>query len=514
MEVTRPPNRGSSGFALIVTLALMILLAVVAVGLLNLSASTLRLIGQGRIKLSSSAVHFLLRCSRIHVGDPPVIQPQSHAMKPSDSISRREFIQTSGKTAAAIAAGTLAAPAILRGAEPTAEPVRIAQIGIGTRGRDLIRVAGSNQACKVVAICDVYKPHLQRGIAPSNNPEVRTFVDHKDLLDDPQIEAVIIATPDHWHEQMVVDAVAAGKDVYCEKGWTTSVAAAKRMRNAVKDAKAVMQLGHQGRQLAAADVGHHMIAEGKIGEVTLVNTGRFFNGPTERPPWRWYGSYDVYERPDPQQVLRDLDWQRWLGPAPEIDFNERHFWHWRCYWPYGTGQAGDLLTHEMDHVQTVLRYGIPDTCVTQGHNAFWNDDREVPDTWLSSYVFEKRNCVVNFEGCMNSRRSQTPEYIGRQGRMIFDSIGQNASQFEIFSDEVAHKPAVYPRPEPGFFFKAGKEHRKPDHLLDFLTCVRTRGRTQCHEDEAFIEVATLMMSVEAYRQKRQVRWDPVKEEIV
>ena len=256
------------------------------------------------------------------------------------------------------------------------------------------------------------------------------------------------------------------------------------------------------------------ILDGALGEVTLVNVGRFFNGPTERPPWRWYGHYGNYDRPDPKQVIKDLDWERWLGDCPKIDFNERHFWHWRCYWPYGTGQAGDLLSHEMDHVQTVLRYGIPDTCVTHGHNAFWKDDREVPDTWLSSYVFESKDCTVIYEGCMNSRRSQSPEYIGREARLIYNSIGQNASMFEIFKDAAAHQIARHPRPQPIEFFTAGKDNAKPDHMMDFLQCVRTRGKTQCNEDEAFIETATIMMSIEAYRQKRQVRWDPVKQEIV
>jgi predicted dehydrogenase len=435
-------------------------------------------------------------------------------MKDADFVSRREFIQTSGKTAAAVAAGTIAAPSVLRGAEPTSDPVRVAQIGLGTRGGNLIRAAGSNKGCKVVAVCDVYKPHLQKGVERSNNPDVKTYLDYKELLNDPQVEAVIIATPDHWHEQMLLGAVAAGKDVYCEKGWTISIAAAKRMRKAVKDAKAVMQLGHQGRQLAAADVARKMILDGAIGDITLVNVGRFFNGPPERPPWRWYGDYGNYEHPDPNEVIKQLDWKRWLGANPEIAFNERHFWHWRCYWPYGTGQAGDLLSHEMDHVQSVLRYGVPDTCNTQGHNAFWKDDREVPDTWISSYVFEKHDCTVTFEGSMNSRRNQTPEYIGRDGRMIFSDIGQNASLFEIYNDERAYKPSRYPQPKPTFFFAADKENAKPDHFQDFLNCVRTRGKTQCNEDEAFIETATLLMSVESYRLKRQVRWDPANEEIV
>ncbi len=431
-------------------------------------------------------------------------------MTTDDSISRRGFVQGAGLAAAA----TVWAPSVLRGAEPTSEPVRVAQIGIGTRGENLISVVGSKPSARVVAICDVYKPHLERGVEPANNPDVKTFTNYRKMLEDPEIEAVIIATPDHWHERMLIDCVEAGKDVYCEKGWTTSVESAKRMRAAVRKAGAVMQLGHQGRQLAAADEGRRMIEEGTIGDVTLVNTGRFFNGSPERPPWRWYGTYSNYERPDPEQVIRDLDWEQWLGDAPTIEFNERHFWHWRCYWPYGTGQAGDLLSHELDHVQTVLRYGIPDTCVTHAHNAFWKDDREVPDTWLSSYVFEEKDCTVLYEGCMNSRRSQTPEYIGREGRMIYDSIGQNASLFEIYPDEHAHRIARHPQAKPTHFFKAGKEHRRPDHMQDFLDCVRTREKPRCNEDEAFIETAVIAMSMESYRQKRQVRWDAVKEEIV
>jgi predicted dehydrogenase len=158
---------------------------------------------------------------------------------------------------------------------------------------------------------------------------------------------------------MVLDAVAPEKAIYCEKGLTTSIAAAKRMRAAVKKASTVFQLGHQGRQLPATAEAGRLIREGKIGPVTVINTGRFFNGSKEQAPWRWYGYYSQWERPDPKDVLAQLDWEAWLGPARKIDFNERHFWHWRCYWPYGTGQAGDLLSHELDHVQTVLGLGHP-----------------------------------------------------------------------------------------------------------------------------------------------------------
>ena len=264
-------------------------------------------------------------------------------MKSGRGTNRRTFLGATAMGASAL----IVAPAVLRGVSPTADPVRVGHIGTGTRGWDLIKYTGATDSAKVVAVCDVYKPHLQRGVKAAGNPDVKTYLDYRDLLADPKVEAVVIATPDHWHEQMLIDASNAGKAVYCEKGWTRSIAAAKRMREVIRKNKTVMQLGHQGRQYPASAVAGKMIREGKLGPVTLVKTGRYFNTSPDNPVWRWYGYYNWCVRPDPKQVLKDLDWQKWLGASPKIDFNERHFWHWRCYWPYGTGQAGDLLSHEI-----------------------------------------------------------------------------------------------------------------------------------------------------------------------
>lgn len=421
------------------------------------------------------------------------------------SLTRRSFIS--------LGAAAVAAPAVLRGASPTADPVRIAHIGTGTRGWDLIRYTGAIPEAKVVTICDVYGPHAKRAVGACGNPDVKVTTNYKDVLADRNIEAVVIATPDHWHERMVLDAVAAGKAIYCEKGLTTSLAAAKRMRAAVKKAGTVFQLGHQGRQLPATAEAGRMIRDGKIGPLTFIHTGRYFNGTKERAPWRWYGYYNQWDRPDPAQVVKALDWEKWLGPAPKIEFNERHFWHWRCYWPYGTGQAGDLLSHELDHVQTVLGWGIPDTCMCTGLNAYYDDDREVPDTWLAAYKFERQKCSLTFEGCMNSKRIQPPEYIGRDGRIIFSGIGQDAKQFWVYPDGQAY-PHLGKMPEPIHTSNPATGEKWPSHMDDFLRCVRTREQPKCNIDESFIEVVTLLMSMEAYRKKREVRWDPKREEIV
>lgn len=429
-------------------------------------------------------------------------------------ISRREFVQISGKAAVAAAISPMAFPSISLGASPTGDPVRIGHIGLGVRGGRLLSYTSSIPGAKVVGVCDVYRPHLQKGMDHANNPEVKPYLDYQDLLNDPKVEAVVIATPDHWHEKMLLDAVKAGKDVYCEKGWTTSLEAAKRMRAAIRKYDRVTQLGHQGRQHAAAEVARKMIQDGALGEITLIKTGRYINGPEDRPPWRWYGAYSNYDHPDPKEVWSHLDWKRWLGSSRRIDFNERHFWHWRCYWEYGTGQAGDLLSHELDFVQSIARHGIPDTCICSGINAHWKDDREVPDTWMVNYHYQEQNRTVQFEGVFNSKRNQPPEFCGRNARMIFNNIGQAASRFEVFADGPAYVPSRYPQPEPTFSFVPGKEHAKPSHMENFLQCVRTRERTWCNEDEAFIEAVTLLMSVESYRRKRLVRWDPKWEWII
>ncbi len=435
---------------------------------------------------------------------------QENRMSNRTATTRRQFLQTTGAAAAAI----VAAPAVLRGATAADDPVRVGHIGAGTRGWSLIQETAASKSAQVVAICDVYKPHVERGVKAAGDKEVKTYTDYHDLLADKNVEAVIIATPDHWHEQMVIDAAAAGKAIYCEKGLTTSVESAKHMRDAVRKNSTVFQLGHQGRQYPAYEAARKRICDGEIGPVTLIKTGRYFNGTAEHAPWRWYGWYAEFNRPDPRQVLADLDWPKWLGAAPSIDFNERHFWHWRCYWPYGTGQAGDLLSHELDQVQCTLGWGIPDTCMCSGLNAFFQDDREVPDTWLANYTFEKHNCSLMFEGCLNSGRQQPPEYIGKNGRLIFNSIGQDASHFVIYDDGPAYPHMRRDAMQPRFSYDPATGPQWPSHMDDFLQCVRTGARPKCHIDEAFIEGVTYLMSVISYHEKRLVRWDAQNEQIV
>lgn len=422
-------------------------------------------------------------------------------------INRRQFLRTAGQTASALAAASALGPAVLAAQSP-AKTIGVGCIGLGTRGGDLLNAVVAAPNARVVAVCDVYGPHRQKGVERSRNPDVKAYVDYRDLLADSNVDAVVIATPDHWHCQMVLDAVQAGKDIYCEKGFSRTLDEAKRMRDALKKSKVVFQLGHQARQATCALQAKELIAQGVLGPIALVRTGRFKSTPPDRPNWRWYGYYDQWERPDPDQVRKQLDWERWLGPAPKIPWNERHFWHWRCYYAYGTGYAGDLLSHEMDFVQYLLDHGIPDTCVCAGQIALLRDDREVPDTWVATYQFEKLGRVVTFEGSMITTDHQPVTICGRDATLRFDAIAHDVTTFEII-------PAPHNRnPNLPRGYERGKTPPQPNHIVDWLNCIRTRGTPKCSTDEAFIETATFLMSLKAQQEGRMVRWDPVREEIV
>jgi predicted dehydrogenase len=421
-------------------------------------------------------------------------------------INRRQFLRTASQTATVLGAASSFAPAVLSAPAPN-RTIGVGCIGIGTRGGDLLNAVVHAPDVRVVAVSDVYAPHRQKGHERGQNPEAKAYADYRDLLADPRVDAVVIATPDHWHCPMVLDAVQAGKDIYCEKGFSRTLEEAKRMRNALKKSKVVFQLGHQARQATCALQAKELLASGILGPITLVRTGRFKSLEPEHANWRWYGYYDQWNRPDPAQVLKDVDWDRWLGPAPKIAWNERHFWHWRCYYAYGTGYAGDLLSHEMDFVQYLLGHGIPDTCLCSGLIALLRDDREVPDTWIATYQFEKLGRTVTFEGSMNTTDSQPVTICGRDATLRFDDIAHNVNTFDITPAD--HNKAALPKG-----YERGKTPQQPNHMVDWVNCIRTRGTPKCSTDEAFIETATFLMSLKAQQERRMVRWDAAREETV
>jgi predicted dehydrogenase len=162
----------------------------------------------------------------------------------------------------------------------------------------------------------------------------------------------------------------------------------------------------------------------------------------------------------------------------------------------------------MDFVQYLLGHGIPDTCSCLGLNALLRDDREVPDTWIATYQFEKLGRTVTFQGSMNATDSQPVTICGRDATLRFDDIAHDVSTFEIL-------PAHYNRnADLPKGYERGRTPGQPNHLVDWVNCIQSRGTPKCSTDEAFIETATFLMSLVSQQERRMVRWDAAKEEIV
>jgi predicted dehydrogenase len=343
------------------------------------------------------------------------------------------------------------------------------------------------------------------------------------VVQDPDIDAVIIASPDFWHAPMVIAAAQAKKDIYVEKGWCTKLADAKQMRQAVKDNKVVMQLGHHYNSAPSYHKAREIFRSGALGKLPQVRTYIDRAGSTSM--WKFYTDYAITEMP------RDagpgtIDWDRFIANAPKRPFNAERFFTWRCYWDYGTGIGGDLLSHLWDGANMIVGMGIPESAVTHGGLYFWTADREVPDQWTVLYDYPKLNMGLSF--ACNFHNSHVGEITQLLGRDM--TVEVNHSACRTYSAEwkpewsdkskkaraTAWQLGLNPEDAvvlPDYSFRPG-ELQVTSHMQDFLDCTRSRNLPRCGVDRAFEEAVAILMSVEAFKKERKVRWDPVKEEIV
>ncbi len=294
-------------------------------------------------------------------------------------ISRRGFLQAGTGTAlASMVPGrhfTLAAeqPA----AAPTGERVRFASIGVGIQGSSLLRAAMTLPQAQCVAACDLYdgRHTLGREIAGAGVATTRRY---HDLLGDANIECVLVAVPDHWHKQITVDALSAGKDVYCEKPMSHSLADGEAMVHAVEHSKNFVQVGSQRVSSQLFGKARSLFDAGAIGNLLQVELQLGRNSPG-----------GAWEYP----VLADLspatlDWETWQGAAAKKSFDPIAFTRWRCFKEYGTGMAGDLMVHLVSGMQWITGINaIPEQAYSVGGIYRWKDGRNMPDVQMTTFRY-------------------------------------------------------------------------------------------------------------------------------
>lgn len=357
-------------------------------------------------------------------------------MSKKESVSRRRFLQTSGASAALAATATGAAAA--KTASPNSR-MRIGFIGVGgrcqTHVNSAIHLFKNGGTVEPAAVCDVYKKNLEdtaAKIEKETGSKPMMTGDYRDILADDSIDTVCIATPDHWHARQTIDALNAGKNVYCEKPMTHSVEEALEVMKAWKKSGKVMQVGVQSTSLKVWDAVRESLRAGDIGKVLQYQTEFFRN--SEMGQWRYYG---LNEKMTP----KNIDWKTFLGTefdlAPDMPFDRAKFAQWRCYWPFGSGMFTDLFVHRTTSMLMATGLRFPARVVGAGGTFFEYDGRGVPDvaTVVADFPEGVQGLVTATMCCGNTPIRQLIR--GHHGSIVFGT-GEDFSGYDF----VAERPQV------------------------------------------------------------------------
>ena len=464
-------------------------------------------------------------------------------------------------------------PAVISGLSDSRH-LKLGIIGYGGRGSHLIRGAGfatkewtdtvSENARKnkldkqfetfmtqedlnvsLVGVCDLFDVRAEQCIDASKN-EIRPggkpkqtatrYTHYTDLLNIKDIDAVIVATPDHWHSRITIDAAKAGKNVYCEKGLTRTFDEAIKVYNEVKKTGITFQLGHQNRQVDANEKARQIIKQGLLGKINLVELATNRNSPWGA--WVW-GIH-------PEGNAQTIDWDTFQEPSPnKIPFGEealRRFFRWRCWFDYGTGLSGDLLSHDFDAINQIMDLGIPKYASSSGGIYFYKDGRDVPDVWNATFEYPDKDLTILYSATLSSNDPRGNRIMGHDATMQMggQSGGGSVHGFIVKADSESTRykdrlesgiiSTQYPiyTYSPGskqidgitsatsrYFANKGllytyREGKRVDpthlHVKDWLDAIRSGGQPKCDIEQALHEAVACHMATESYLQGKQMEW--------
>ncbi len=415
-------------------------------------------------------------------------------------ISRRDFIESSVKTAAAVGVLTTA-PFISRGQVLGAnDRIGIGFVGVGGRGMSHVnlvqRLIREGAKAQIVAVNDAWA--FRRNEAASQT-QARAYTRHQELLADKSVDAVCIATPDRLHVPQALDAIRAGKDVYCEKpmGHWSQFDLSKQFYRETQQLKRVVQIGNQGNSSPAWKKVGELIRQGAIGRPQLVVAGFYRDGDWgERMPVP-----DREAKPGP-----DLDWEAFLGDAPKVPFTVDRFFSWRKYLDYAGGPCTDLFPHVFTPFVSALGVKFPALAVASGGIfKYTSYDREVPDTFNMCLDYPGKLSVV-IPGTLANAYPTEPAIRGDEGTITLQNPGEWNAGFDSLT--------VIPRQGERQVIPAGKMDVTPLHWQNFLQCVRTREKPVSDVEFGFHVTTALNMAMLSLLKKKVAQFDFEKEEIV
>jgi predicted dehydrogenase len=420
-------------------------------------------------------------------------------------------------------AGTLLA------ATPAARPapsgrIAIGVIGTGARGQELMDALQQHPQAQIVALVDAYKGRLDRAMSRVKGGGARVYPTHRELLADTSIDAVIVAIPDHLHKAVVVDALRAGKDVYCEKPLTYTAAEGLEIIQAAAAGRRIVQVGSQGPSSDLERKAKEMIRAGKLGRITMIHAA--INRNTASGAW-------IYPIP-PDATPETVNWAMFQGSASARPFSLERFFRWRCYQEYSGGISTDLFVHLCTAIHFLMDAKMPARVVAMGELYRWKEGRDVPDT-LNALLEYPEGFTVNLSSSFNNELTAEGAFrvLGTEGsitlggdglvfypdnsvednRWIVDAWAQPLEDAyykdpKVIAAEV--EPAKRPRKPPERFQDEGPEQTVA-HLGHFLDSIRSRQPYWENEVAGHHAAACAHMINLSARERRLVAWDFAKD---
>jgi predicted dehydrogenase len=453
------------------------------------------------------------------------------------------------------------------------ETLRIGIVGFGIRGTQLSSALGFMEKSAfdkklssgsidsqlkyghlnvaITGICDVYDSHAEKGLEIARQDiftwgeiekkhPVKRYRYYHDMLADKNIDAVIISTPDHHHAQMTIDAVRAGKHVYCEKGIVIREDEIEKVYSAVKESGLVFQMGHQNPQNAVFQQGKEILRRGMLGNISQIETTTNRNSEEGA----WIRHLDKYGKLKPGDE-KSIDWKQWLGSAPYVPFSVKRYYSWARYFDYDTGLFGQLFSHEYDAINQLMNIGIPDKVVSTGGQYYYKDFGDIPDVLHTNFEYPAKGFTLTYSANLTSSKDRPRTIYGKDAWM---SIGGDLSltpdrNSEKYADMI--KKGLVNHWSPMIEIKKGSgsitaldavssattkyyEDRglvstniggqtwdlAHLHLKEWINCIRHGGTPSSDIEKAYEEGVTLVMADISYREGCITKWDPVKKKII
>jgi predicted dehydrogenase len=395
--------------------------------------------------------------------------------------------------------------------------VRLGVIGVGNRGDQLLDAFLVHKDAAVVALCDVYQPYLAAAQKKVGG-KARLYGDHRKLLEQNDLDAVIIATPDHWHALQFVAACRAGKHVYVEKPLSLTIGEGQKMVSVARQTRRVTQVGLHRRSSANIREAVELVHKGAIGKVTVAKCYHLRN---EFP--------DGIGNPPDCDPPAGLDWDTWLGPAPKVPYNpNRCLYKFRWFNDYSGGQLTNFGTHYLDVIQWALQKDAPKGVFAAGGKFAVHDNRDIPDTLEVVWEYEGGTLVTfsqyNASRSPGNQRGWELEFRGAKGTLLM----QEGQGYAIVPEPVRTQelPALSPlrRKENAAQGRAARaviEGRAvkgradtADHARNFLDCVKSGKTTNCPVEVGHRSTSTTLLGKIALRRGRYLAWDARHERVL